>query len=93
MYLEQAVTDTAQLRGELCGGVDDGQEETFGDQQQVPLVLLQDLTLLQPAAGDMEPASYNHRHSRRYRTSQNQRQQQSVGQFFFHVAKINNLRW
>ena len=88
MYLEQAVTDTAQLRGELCGGVDDGQEEAVGDLQQVPLVLLQDLTLLQPAARDMEPAS------------QNQRQQESIGQcnrsctvqFFFHVAKIH-LRW
>lgn len=67
-YLEQAVTHTAQLWGELCGGVDDGQKEAVGDLQQVPLVLLQDLTLLQPAAGDTEPVSHN------------QRPQESMGQ-------------
>lgn len=52
MYLEQTVAHAAQLRRELAGGVDDGQEETVGDLQQVALVLLQALGGLQPAAGE-----------------------------------------
>lgn len=48
-YLVKTVADAAQLWRELAGRTDDGLEKALRDLQKVPLVLLQVLTLLQPA--------------------------------------------
>lgn len=47
-YLVETVADAAQLGWKFAGRTNDGLEEALGDLQEVPLVLLQVLTLFQP---------------------------------------------
>lgn len=54
-YLVETVADAAELWRELAGRADDGLEKALRDLQEVPLVLLQVLTLFQP--GDTEVRS------------------------------------
>lgn len=60
-YLVKTVADAAELWGELARGTDDGLEEAFCDLQEVPLVLLQVLTLFQP--GNIETSARIHKDS------------------------------
>lgn len=59
LYLVQTVADAAQLWGELRGRTNDGLEEALGDLQEVPLVLLQILSLIQPKDTNTEEYSEN----------------------------------
>lgn len=60
-YLVKTVADAAELWRELARRTDDGLEEAFRDLQEVPLVLLQVLTLFQP--GNIETRAGIHKDS------------------------------
>lgn len=58
-YLVKTVADAAELRRELARRTDDGLEEALCDLQEVPLVLLQVLTLFQPGTTEIRAHIHN----------------------------------